>query len=126
MEIMMVQWTVALAKRIPPQKLARVSSYDALGSVMAMPVGALVAGPIAAAIGVSAAQYGAAALIIIASALTLIPRDVRHMRADYRELADADVELADLELADLELAGHALAGHATSSASPENVAHISA
>ena len=119
MEIMMVQWTVALARRIPPEKLARVSSYDALGSVMAMPVGALVAGPIAAAIGVPAAQYGAAALIIIASALALIPRDVRHMRADYRELAD--LELADLELADLELAAHA-----TSSASPENVAHISA
>jgi hypothetical protein len=78
MEIMMVQWTVALAKRIPPQKLARVSSYDALGSVMAMPVGALVAGPITAAIGVSAAQYGAAQ-IVIASA-DPDPRDVRHMR----------------------------------------------
>ena len=45
----MVQWTVALARHIPPDKLARVSSYDALGSVMAMPVGALVAGPLAAA-----------------------------------------------------------------------------
>src|ERR1022692_1552170 len=101
MEIMMVQWTVALARRIPPDKLARVSSYDALGSVMAMPGGALVAGPIAAAIGVSAAQYGAAALIIIASALTLIPRDVRRMRADYRDPG-----------------GHGMSGQATSSASP--------
>jgi MFS family permease len=81
MEIMMVQWTVALARMIPPDKLARVSSYDALGSVMAMPVGALVAGPLAAAIGVSVTQYGAAALIIVASALALIPRDVRRMRA---------------------------------------------
>ena len=73
----MVQWTVALARNIPPEKLARVSSYDALGSVMAMPVGAVVAGPIAAAVGVSATQYGAAALILVASALALIPRDVR-------------------------------------------------
>jgi MFS family permease len=81
MEIMMVQWTVALARLIPPDKLARVSSYDVLGSVMAMPVGALVAGPLAAAIGVSVTQYGAAVLIIVASALTLIPRDVRRMRA---------------------------------------------
>jgi MFS family permease len=77
MEIMMVQWTVALARNIPPGKLARVSSYDLLGSVMAMPVGALIAGPLAAAVGVSATQYGAAALIIVASALALIPRDVR-------------------------------------------------
>jgi MFS family permease len=79
-EFMMVQWTVALARNIPPDKLARVSSYDAMGSVMAMPAGALIAGPLAAAIGVPATQYGAVALILVASALALIPRDVRHMR----------------------------------------------
>ena len=83
MEIMMVQWTVALARNIPPEKLARVSSYDALGSVMAMPVGAVVAGPVAAAVGVSATQYGAAALILVVSALALIPRDIRRMRAGH-------------------------------------------
>jgi MFS family permease len=82
LELMMVQWTVALARKIPPGKLARVSAYDALGSMMAMPVGALVAGPVAAVAGVQATQYGAAALILVASALALIPRDVRTMRAD--------------------------------------------
>ena len=82
MEIMMVQWTVALARNIPPEKLARVSSYDAFGSVMAMPVGAVLAGPIAAWIGVSATQYGAAVLIVAASALALIPREIRKLRAD--------------------------------------------
>lgn len=82
MEIMMVQWTVALATRIPPAKLARVSSYDTLGSVMAMPIGAVLAGPIAAWVGVSVTQYGAAALIVAASVLALLPRDVRTLRAD--------------------------------------------
>jgi MFS family permease len=106
MEIMMVQWTVALARHIPPGKLARVSSYDALGSVIAMPIGALIAGPLAAAIGVSATQYGAAALILVASALALIPRDVRTMRADGDPELDPD--------------------QATSSASPVNAAHIAA
>jgi len=81
LEIMMVQWTVTMARNIPPDLLARVSSYDVLGAVGAMPVGALVAGPLAAAIGVSATQYGAVALILLASALALIPRDVRSMRA---------------------------------------------
>jgi hypothetical protein len=81
MEIMMVQWTVALARNIPPRILARVSSYDALGSVMAMPVGAIVAGPIASVVGVPATEYGAAALIIVVSLLALIPREVRQMRA---------------------------------------------
>jgi predicted MFS family arabinose efflux permease len=79
-EMMMVQWTVALARNIPPDRLARVSSYDVLGSVMAMPAGALIAGPLGAAIGISSAQYAAAVMIIVASALALIPRDVRTMR----------------------------------------------
>jgi predicted MFS family arabinose efflux permease len=82
MEIMMVQWTVALARNIQAEKLARVSSYDAFGSIMAMPVGAVLAGPIAAWAGVSVTQYGAAALIVAASALALIPRDIRSLRAD--------------------------------------------
>jgi predicted MFS family arabinose efflux permease len=83
LEIMMVQWTVALARNIPPDKLARVSSYDVLGSVMAMPVGAVLAGPIAAWVGVPATEYGAAALILIASALALLPRDIRTLRAEH-------------------------------------------
>jgi MFS family permease len=88
MEIMMVQWTVTMARNIPPHKLARVSSYDALGSVMAMPVGAVLAGPIAAAAGVSATQYGAAALIVVASLLALIPRQIRTWRAEPEPAAE--------------------------------------
>ncbi|HXP20877.1 MAG TPA: MFS transporter [Streptosporangiaceae bacterium] len=80
-EMMSVIWTVTMAAKIRPDMLARVSGYDGLGSMMGMPVGAVVAGPIAAAIGVSATQYGAAAITVIASALALIPRDVRTMRS---------------------------------------------
>src|SRR5215469_14287490 len=80
-EVMMVQWTVTVARNVPADLLARVSAYDIIGSVAAMPLGALLAGPIAAAIGVSATQYGAAALIVTASALTLLPRDIRTTRA---------------------------------------------
>ena len=78
----MVQWTVQMATRIPSDKLARVSSYDALGSMSAMPLGALLAGPLAAAIGVSTTQFAAAAVIVVASALTLIPREIWTIRAD--------------------------------------------
>jgi hypothetical protein len=78
---MAVLWTVTMATKIPADKLARVSAYDGLGTTMGMPVGALVAGPLAARIGVSATQYGAAAITLVASALALIPRDVRTMRS---------------------------------------------
>ncbi len=80
-EMMSVVWTVTMATRIRPDMLARVSGYDGLGSMMGTPVGAVVAGPIAAAIGVQATQYGAAAITVLASALALIPRDVRTMRS---------------------------------------------
>jgi predicted MFS family arabinose efflux permease len=89
-EMMMVQWTVAMARAIPPDKLARVSSYDALGSMMAMPAGALLAGPLAAAIGVPATQYAAAALIAAVSALALIPRDIRTIRGAKLGPAEPD------------------------------------
>jgi predicted MFS family arabinose efflux permease len=80
-ETMSVVWTVTMAAKIPADKLARVSGYDGLGSMMGMPVGALVAGPLAARIGVSATQYGAVAITLVASALALIPREVRTMRS---------------------------------------------
>lgn len=90
-EMMMVQWTVALARNIPPGMLARVSSYDALGSVMAMPAGALIAGPLSAAFGVSAAQYAAAGAILVVSMLALLPRDIR--RITNQVVVDVEVAL---------------------------------
>jgi predicted MFS family arabinose efflux permease len=95
-EMMMVQWTVALARNIPPGKLARVSSYDVLGSVMAMPAGALIAGPLGTAIGISSAQYAAAAAIVAASMLALIPRDIRTMRSGGPALPPVPEELTAL------------------------------
>ena len=96
-EMMMVQWTVALARNIPTDKLARVSSYDVLGSVMAMPLGALIAGPLGSAIGISSAQYAAAAAIVVVSALALVPRDIRTMQstdaAPPPAAEDAEAEL---------------------------------
>jgi predicted MFS family arabinose efflux permease len=91
-ETMSVVWTVTMAAKIPADKLARVSGYDGLGSMMGMPVGALVAGPLAAGIGVSATQYGAAAITLIASALALIPRDVRTMRSGSFEQVRGEPE----------------------------------
>ncbi len=96
LEIMMIQWTVALARNIPADKLARVSAYDAFGSVMAMPVGAVIAGPVAAWVGVSVTQYWAAGLIVAASALALIPRDIRRLRADQLAGPAADHSAAPL------------------------------
>ncbi len=102
-EMMMVVWTVTMTRNIPPAKLARVSSYDVLGSVMAMPAGALVAGPLGTAIGISHAQYAAAAVIVLASALALIPRDIRTIRGGAAAGVD---EVGPAEPVTLEAAPH--------------------
>jgi MFS family permease len=81
-EVMMVQWTVQMATRIPSDKLARVSSYDAFGSLAAMPLGALIAGPLTGRIGVSKTQFAAAAVMFLATAFTLLPREIRTIRSD--------------------------------------------
>jgi MFS family permease len=104
-EVMMVQWTVQMATRIPSDKLARVSSYDALGSMSAMPLGALLAGPLAAAIGVSTTQFAAAAVIVVASALTLIPREIWTIRADDIVDGGSEPGAARLGVAGLDDAG---------------------
>src|SRR5579871_631493 len=105
-EAMMVQWNVAMARYIPAEKLARVAAYDALGTVMSMPLGALLAGPIATAVGVAATQYGAVVVILAATGVTLVSRDVR-----TRRYADAPVPAANPEL----VAGSALTASAISS-----------
>jgi MFS family permease len=99
LEFMMVQWTVTMARNVPPDLLARVSAYDVLGAVAAMPLGALVVGPIAAVAGVSATQYGAAALIVIASGLTLLAPEVRHMRAGPAAEVQAAEAMAEAQAA---------------------------
>jgi MFS family permease len=89
-EMMMVIWTVTMTRKIPPEKLARVSSYDALGSVMAMPVGALIAGPLGAAIGVSDSEYWAVGAIVAATVLALIPREIRSRLSNIDQVAQPE------------------------------------
>ena len=121
-EVMMVQWTVAMATRIPSDKLARVSSYDAFGSLAAMPLGALVAGPLAAGIGVPATQFAAAAVIVVASACTLIPRDIWTIRSD--DVVPGSPDAAGLTGA--ELAGSGAASGAAAGAAPSAIASAQA
>jgi MFS family permease len=72
-----VAWDVSLQENIPPDKLARVYSYDMLGSFIAMPLGQISAGPLAEHAGRSATLFGGAALIIGATALVLCSSQVR-------------------------------------------------
>jgi MFS family permease len=72
-----VAWDVSLQENIPPDKLARVYSYDMLGSFIAMPVGEVAAGPLAEHFGRENTLLAGAALIALTTALTLCSGQVR-------------------------------------------------
>ena len=46
-----VWWETALAERIPPSRLSRVSSYDWMMSLALLPIGYLLAGPLGESLG---------------------------------------------------------------------------
>ena len=72
-----VWWLTALAERIPPDKLSRVTSYDWAFSFGLMPFGYLLAGPVEAAVGATNLLLGGAAIAFVALALGLLPRETR-------------------------------------------------
>jgi MFS family permease len=72
-----IAWDTSMQQHIPPDKLARVYSYDAIGSILAIPIGEIAIGPIAQHAGTSATLIGAAALIIVATLAALCSRSVR-------------------------------------------------
>ena len=77
MEQLGVAWEVSIQEHIPADRLARVYSYDLLGSLMAVPVGQVAAGPLADAVGARAALLVAAAIIVLSVAGMLVSRSVR-------------------------------------------------
>ncbi|WP_313627393.1 MFS transporter [Kosakonia sp.] len=63
-----VAWAQSLQTHIPPEKLARVYAYDAMGSFIAIPVGELAAGPLATHFGSSNVLIASAIAVVIACA----------------------------------------------------------
>jgi MFS family permease len=72
-----VWWLTALAERIPPEKLSRVTSYDWMVSYALLPLGYVLAGPLAGALGAVEVLIGGSVLACIAFALGLLPRETR-------------------------------------------------
>jgi MFS family permease len=74
-----VWWLTALAERIPPEKLSRVTSYDWMVSTGLLPLGYLLAGPLAASLGAVDVLIGGSVLAFVAFALGLLPRETRRL-----------------------------------------------
>ncbi|SNX56088.1 predicted MFS family arabinose efflux permease [Streptomyces sp. TLI_55] len=89
-----VLWSTTVQREIPEHVLSRVSSYDWFGSLSLAPLGLLVAGPIASAVGVGPALAGCSALVVLATAAALLSPQVRTLRHPADRVSAAALESA--------------------------------
>lgn len=68
-----IAWDQTLQQNIPADRLARVYSYDAAGSFIAIPLGEVLVGPLAGNFGTTPVIIGCAIIILIASLAATAP-----------------------------------------------------
>jgi len=78
--------------------LARVYSYDAVGSFIAIPVGEILVGPLAHAFGTTPVLLGCAAVIVVASFAALSTRSVRRLTVGVPEKGVPEASLPEAAL----------------------------
>jgi len=76
-----VLWSTTIHREIPEESLSRVSSYDYFGSLSFAPLGLLIAGPLASAVGLGHALAGCAGLVVLSTGAALLAPGVRRLTA---------------------------------------------
>lgn len=74
-------WFTVFQQQVPEESRSRVSSYDALGSFVLIPLGSALAGPVAALVGVSATLIGSGVISLACIAIVLAQPSVWAIRA---------------------------------------------
>ena len=70
-----------MQSNIPEDKLSRVYAYDWFGSLVFIPVGQTLAGPVSAVVGVPRTIVGSGLVVLVATLVALTVPSVRHLRA---------------------------------------------
>lgn len=79
LQVFDVQWQVAIQQNIPEEKLARVYSFDHVGSFVARPVGLVLVGPIAEAVGFHGWMLAVGCVMGGSALAALLSPDVRRI-----------------------------------------------
>lgn len=79
LEIFSVGWDISIQEQVAPEKLARVYSFDLVGSFIARPLGLVLTGPVAAAVGAGTWLSVVGAVILVSTAAALTSSDVRRL-----------------------------------------------
>jgi hypothetical protein len=72
-------WSTALQRKVPRESLSRVSSFDAMGSMMFRPIGLAIAAPLSALLGIQTFVYILSAVTVVAIVLPLFHKGVWSM-----------------------------------------------
>ena len=72
-------WATTMQREIPSEVLSRVSAYDWFGSLVFLPLGYLLAGPLAAAVGTRPFLLACTAWLVVSTLAVLALRQVRTM-----------------------------------------------
>ena len=76
-----VQWSTTLQREIPSEVLSRVSAYDWFGSLIFLPIGMAMVGPLATTIGVNTTLEPSGGLMIVLILAVLAIPSVTRLRA---------------------------------------------
>ncbi len=104
--LMGVFWETSLARHIPPHALSRVSSYDWMGSLALLPLGFVIAGPLASVFGARTVLGVGSAIGFVLLLLALTPRSTRQLglvssseqfAGDVGEETGREAEVADVD-----------------------------
>jgi len=90
--LLMIWWETALAHHIPPGALSRVSAWDWMGSLALLPLGYLLAGPLAEVFGARVVLGVGSAIGLALLALGLASRSVRDLGDEVPAGASASAE----------------------------------
>ncbi|MEY3855925.1 MAG: hypothetical protein RJA45_395 [Actinomycetota bacterium] len=85
MDIFYVVWATTIQQNIPSESLSRVNSYDSFGSFVFGPIGIMVAGPLAVAIGIQNTLLIGAGLSVLAVVGALLVPGVRNLEAKFND-----------------------------------------
>jgi MFS family permease len=75
-----IWWETALAERVPPHVLSRVTAYDWMGSLALLPLGYVLAGPLGERLGATEVLIGGSTIALVAMTCALAVPDVRALR----------------------------------------------
>ena len=80
LETFTVAWDVSMQSHVPQDRLSRVYAYDWFGSLVFIPLGQILAGPVSGQVGIRETIVGSAVVVLLATVAALCVPSIRHLR----------------------------------------------